>query len=188
MDAGVLYHRTKMDGGKENKQLVLPKVLQVQILKSLHDDHGHQGIERTLQLVRRRCYWPGMGKSVEQWCKECERCTLSKVVQPRIQTFMGNLLASQPLEILAIDFTVLEPSWDGKENILVLTDVFYSCMGSRRAVQLTHREMVSVSGSIELCTTCCALSLQRRSQSFSPRCCLPITPQSIRQQVGLHIT
>jgi len=37
---------------------------------------------------------------------------------------MGRLTASYPLEVLAIDFTILEPSSDGRENVLVMTDVF----------------------------------------------------------------
>lgn len=39
------------DGGKEVFQLVLPQCLQQNVLSSLHDNHGHQGVERTLQLV-----------------------------------------------------------------------------------------------------------------------------------------
>lgn len=37
---------------------------------------------------------------------------------------MGHLLASRPNQILAMDFTFLEPSADGRENVLILTDVF----------------------------------------------------------------
>lgn len=37
---------------------------------------------------------------------------------------MGNRLATKQLEILAVDFTVLEPATDGRENVLVMTDVF----------------------------------------------------------------
>ena len=37
---------------------------------------------------------------------------------------MGSLLATKPLEVLAMDFTLLEPASYGRENILVLTDVF----------------------------------------------------------------
>ncbi|KAL0180390.1 hypothetical protein M9458_025832, partial [Cirrhinus mrigala] len=29
-----------------------------------------------------------------------------------------------PLEVIAVDFTVLEPASDGRENVLVVTDVF----------------------------------------------------------------
>ncbi|XP_024120170.1 uncharacterized protein LOC112141285 [Oryzias melastigma] len=65
-----------------------------------------------------------MYTDVEKWCKTCERCVLSKAVQPKVKVFMGTVKASRPNEILVIDFTVLEPSSDGRENVLVMTDVF----------------------------------------------------------------
>lgn len=37
---------------------------------------------------------------------------------------MGHLLSSEPNKILAMDFTILEPTQRGLENVLVLTDVF----------------------------------------------------------------
>lgn len=41
-----------------------------------------------------------------------------------VPSFMGHLLASCPNEILAMDFTLLEPSQNGLENVLIMTDVF----------------------------------------------------------------
>lgn len=43
---------------------------------------------------------------------------------PPASSFMGYLLAAQPNEIIAIDCTTLEPSSNGLENVLVITDVF----------------------------------------------------------------
>ena len=37
---------------------------------------------------------------------------------------MGHLQAARPLDTLAIDFTTLDPSSNGLENVLVMTDVF----------------------------------------------------------------
>ncbi|XP_067308989.1 uncharacterized protein [Pseudorasbora parva] len=37
---------------------------------------------------------------------------------------MKSFLASRPLEVVAVDFTLLEPATDGRENVLVVTDVF----------------------------------------------------------------
>ena len=37
---------------------------------------------------------------------------------------MGTLLADRPLDVLAIDFSLMEKSSDGRENVLVMTDVF----------------------------------------------------------------
>ena len=44
--------------------------------------------------------------------------------QPQIKVPKGRLTAQKPLEVLAIDFTMLEPATDGRENVLVITDVF----------------------------------------------------------------
>lgn len=48
----------------------------------------------------------------------------AKAVHPKVRHFLGSLLASKPLEILTIDFTVLDQVTDGDENVLVITDVF----------------------------------------------------------------
>ncbi len=65
-----------------------------------------------------------MYRYVEDWYRKCQRCTLSKVVRPKVRTFIGHLMADGPLDILAIDLTLLEPSSSGMENVLIMTDVF----------------------------------------------------------------
>ena len=118
---GVLYRLVyPPNAGAGVLQLLLPQSLQIEVLRALRNDQGRQGCERTLSLVRQRCYWPHLQSTVEK----CSRCAVAKAVVPKIRTFSGTLLASQPLEIVAIDFTVLERASDGRENVLVVTDVF----------------------------------------------------------------
>ncbi|XP_062844567.1 retrovirus-related Pol polyprotein from transposon 412 [Trichomycterus rosablanca] len=122
---GVLYRRVLHHSGREEcRQLLLPAVLRSEVLQQLHQQHGHQGANRTLELVRQRCYWPRMFAEVRQWCEECPRCQVAKETAPPASTFMGHLLASRPNETVAVDFTVLEPTTGGVENVLVITDVF----------------------------------------------------------------
>lgn len=122
---GVLYRRIfRPDGGEEVLQLVLPGTLRQKVLTQVHQDHGHQGVERTSELLRSRCYWPGMAADVVRWCRECARCQLAKDTQGPTRTYMGHLLAACPNEIVALDFTLLEPSSSGLENVLIITDVF----------------------------------------------------------------
>ncbi|KAJ8390423.1 hypothetical protein AAFF_G00103580, partial [Aldrovandia affinis] len=122
---GLLYRRTlRPDGGEEVYQLLLPVSLREEVLQQLHQGHGHQGVERTTDLVRQRCYWPGLYQDVKDWCKQCDRCALAKPVHPTVRTPMGHLLASRPNQILAIDFSLLERARDGREQVLVMTDVF----------------------------------------------------------------
>ena len=92
------------------------------MMEGFHDDHGHQGVERTMALLRSRCYWPNMERDVRNHIKPCETCVISKPL--KVQTPLGNLLASKPLEVLAMHFTLLEKSTNGMENVLILTDSF----------------------------------------------------------------
>lgn len=121
---GLLYRVVEDVQFGECCQLLLPACLTETVLKSVHDQMGHQGIERTVGLLRQRCFWVRMHEDVERWVKRCQRCVLSKMLRPRIQTGWTPFLASRPLEVVAVDFTVLEPASDGRENVLVVTDVF----------------------------------------------------------------
>lgn len=73
LKSGLLY-RTRECEGQTLFQLVLPNVLRPIVLRNLHDDMGHLGIERTLELTRSRFYWPKMAADVERKVKTCERC------------------------------------------------------------------------------------------------------------------
>lgn len=121
----ILYRQTlRPDGAEPILQLLLPAVLVPEVLTQVHQEHGHQGVERTLALLRSRCYWPGMSTKVAQWCQACERCQVAKDRQPAARNPMGHLFAARPNEILAIDYTLLEPAQNGMENVLVMTDIF----------------------------------------------------------------
>ncbi|KAL2085708.1 hypothetical protein ACEWY4_019028 [Coilia grayii] len=122
---GILYREIQLPPAQDRVlQLLLPTALHEEVLTSLHDNHGHQGVERTTELIRQRCYWPKMRQDIERWCKACERCTLAKGLIPTSRTYAGHLLAAKPLEIIAIDFTVMEKASDNHENVLIVTDVF----------------------------------------------------------------
>lgn len=119
---GVL-RRTVKKNGDTIQQLLVPEALRKQVLEALHDQVGHQATEKTLALARARCFWPGMAHDIEEYCKNCRRCMLAKAAKPCRPT-IGSFTASRPLEVLAIDYTLLEPANNGLENVLVLTDVF----------------------------------------------------------------
>ncbi|PIK41769.1 hypothetical protein BSL78_21379 [Apostichopus japonicus] len=117
---GLLY-RSIEDGKK--LQLILPKVLQEEVLFACHDQCGHQGYKRTLSLIQDRCYWPKFSQDVASYCERCNECTRCKR-PPKIREPLKSMMATRPNEILAIDFTTIEKDTRGKENILVMTDVF----------------------------------------------------------------
>ena len=74
-----MLFRTVRNNGDQLKQLlVVPSALRSEVLKAAHNDFGHQGPERTEQVVQRRCWWPGMHAHVKQWIFKCERCVVAK--------------------------------------------------------------------------------------------------------------
>ncbi|KAK7903917.1 hypothetical protein WMY93_016524 [Mugilogobius chulae] len=119
---GVLYRRRRDDEGL-SYQLVLPEELRPLVLKNLHDDMGHMGIERTLDLVRSRFYWPRMAMDVEKKVKSCGRCVRRKALPERAAPLVS-IQTTRPLELLCMDFLSLEPDSSNTRDILVLTDHF----------------------------------------------------------------
>ena len=121
---GVLYRHVADTRLGKVRQLLLPDCLRDQVMTELHNRAGHQGAERTEQLIRGRCFWDTMHDDILTWLQKCNRCALAKIQSHKLRTPLGRLMATQPLEVVAMDFTMLEPSSDGRENVLVITDVF----------------------------------------------------------------
>lgn len=119
---GLLY-RKKQDQESTHYQLALPVALRGTVLKSLHNDMGHMGMERTLDLVRTRFFWPKMSSSVEEKIKTCERCVRRKAF-PEKAAEMMNIKTTRPLELVCMDFLSLEPDQSNTKDILVITDHF----------------------------------------------------------------
>ena len=122
MQSGLLY-RTRGCEGQTLFQLVLPGVLRPIVLKNLHDDMGHLGIDRTLELTRSRFYWPKMAADVEKKVKTCERCVRRKS-QPDKAAPLVNIQTTRPMELVCMDFLSLEPDSHNTKDILVITDHF----------------------------------------------------------------
>ena len=120
---GVLHHRY-IHNDVEYHQLVLPQRYHKKILQSLHNDLGHQGIDRTLDLVRERVYWPTMTQDASSWVEQCRRCQVGKGNYNIPKPKYGHLIAHNPLDLVCLDFTKVDPSKGGKENVLVMTDAF----------------------------------------------------------------
>uniref|UniRef100_A0A8C5PTE8 Gypsy retrotransposon integrase-like protein 1 n=1 Tax=Leptobrachium leishanense TaxID=445787 RepID=A0A8C5PTE8_9ANUR len=120
---GVVYRRGPSTRAEEIQQLFLPTKHRESVLRSLHDEHGHLGAERTFKLVRDRFYWPCMRAEVESYCHSCLRCIQRKTLPTRTAP-MSHLQSQGPMDLVCIDFLCLEPDASGQGNILIVTDHF----------------------------------------------------------------
>ncbi len=105
-------------------QTVLPESLRKTVFQGIHADMGHLSGERTIDLARRRFYWPKMTSDILEWCSTCERCCLRKTPSSTLRAPLTSIHTTRPLELLCMDFLKLERSKGGFENILVITDHF----------------------------------------------------------------
>ena len=118
----ILFRHASVEG-HDCKQLVLPRTLRELVFQSYHNDLGHQGRNRTLSLLKRRFFWPGMDAFVEENIKKCGRCIRRKI-SPTKAAELVSITSSTPMELVCIDYLSLEKSKGGHENILVITDHF----------------------------------------------------------------
>ena len=58
----------------------IPEALRTDLLERNHDDPlaGHFGVERTLELLSRKYYWPKMRADIEKYVQGCDICMSSK--------------------------------------------------------------------------------------------------------------
>ena len=131
-----LHHRTKlklrkgvlfrcvnntMRPDRNNMQLCLPKKYRKEALEGCHDNVGHFGIDRTLDLLRDRFYWPHLMEEAQEYVSSCRRCQMAKGKQQLAP--LQPYHADAPMELVHMDYLTIEHGRTGKDvNILIITD------------------------------------------------------------------
>ena len=97
------------------------------IVKEEHEK-AHLGTEKTLQALRRRYSWTGMGTDVKKCCRECIKCQTSKASNLNATPPMGmqKEFVEYPWQFVTLDYVgPLPASGKGRYTcLLVATDVF----------------------------------------------------------------
>jgi len=123
LNKGVLYRQRQSFNGSCVFQLVLPKKYHSEALGCVHDQMGHMGRKRTLDLLTSRFYWTNVSNDVAAYISRCDRCLRRKSLTNQ-KAPLVNITTSYPLELVSIDYLTLETSKGGFENILVVMDHF----------------------------------------------------------------
>lgn len=80
---GILYKEVRGD-----KLLYIPKAMELQILKSVHDK-GHFGVKKMVELIEREYFIPDVGKKCELWIKNCVSCILGNRKEGKQEGFLN---------------------------------------------------------------------------------------------------
>ena len=118
----LLYRKVHSNKGKDSYllQLVLPKSLQPDALFGCHNEVGHLGRDKSLELLKERFFWPSMSKDLGDHVNSCRKCIARKASTSKAELCPINV--TKPLELVHLDYLQLEPSKGNIENVLVITD------------------------------------------------------------------
>jgi hypothetical protein len=109
-----------------NTVLCAPRQLRKSIISLLHDsiEGGHYGVQKTLDKIKLRFYWPKMRYDVEEHCRTCLPCQKSK---PSIKYSKADLIGigtGFPGQRLGIDIIEFPKSKNGYKYALSMIDYF----------------------------------------------------------------
>ena len=65
-----------------------------------------------------------MTQDASSWVEQCRHCQVAKGDYNIPKPKYGHLIAHNPLDLVCLDFTKVDPSKGGKEKVLVMTDAF----------------------------------------------------------------
>ncbi|OWZ17551.1 reverse transcriptase [Phytophthora megakarya] len=126
----LFYHPTTKEATADRDklmQLVVPETLQQDIFHHYHTSlqGGHQGIGRPYDWIRDPSHWRGLYKRVQRYVGECVDCETGKGRSRIPGESPGNLQATYPFQIIAMDHIPSLPrSWNGNTELLIFVHLF----------------------------------------------------------------
>ncbi|KAF7783141.1 hypothetical protein Agabi119p4_2517 [Agaricus bisporus var. burnettii] len=113
---------------KEGKVYVpRDETLRTKIIRLHHDTPiaGHGGQWKTVEMVTRNYWWPGVTKQVQKYVEGCDQCQRNKNrPTPPAGKLMPNPIPTKPWADVSVDFIVKLPESQGMDSILVVCDRF----------------------------------------------------------------
>lgn len=115
-------------------KLVVPKGSRESVLNECHDDpkSAHLGVQKTIDRVLDRYYWPGLSRDVRAYVKVCDTCRKSKTDNIKPPGMMGRFReAHTPWQLISSDLLGPFPrSKKGNCYLLLFCDWFtkYPCI------------------------------------------------------------
>ncbi|KAE8973361.1 hypothetical protein PF011_g25284 [Phytophthora fragariae] len=132
-------------------RLVVPETLQQDVLHHYHSslEGGHQGIGRTYQRIRDHFHWRGLYRSVQRYVGECVDCETGKGWPTLQGESPGNIQATYPFQIIAMDYIPSLPkSHKGNTELLIWVDLFTGYVIAKAS---TSRAAQTIAESYEEC-------------------------------------
>ena len=124
LEDDILYHVSKpvRFDTTQRLQLVIPSKYVGHLIKILHEEAGHAGLDKTYDRVRTRYFWENMYKDIATYLNKCDVCQRRQKKQYRAP--MQHLpIPHYPFEIVGIDTCGPFPqTYSGNQYIITFVD------------------------------------------------------------------
>lgn len=122
----VLYYRYERTGEDRPRQLCyIPRGHRLSLLRIFHDEHDHIGAEKTIDLILKHFWFPGLRQFVAKYISHCLVCISHKRV-PRapLQPISSWEKPNLPFQTIHIDALGPLPESEGYKFLLLMVDAF----------------------------------------------------------------
>jgi hypothetical protein len=108
-------------------KVYVPRDMQLRhdIVQQCHDtpSAGHPGRWKTVELVQRHFWWPGITRYIAQYVKGCDACNRSKTYPTKASgRLMPNEVPNDPFDTVSVDLITSLPESQGYNAIWVCID------------------------------------------------------------------
>lgn len=107
-------------------KLVPPHEKRENIIRENHDRSMHFGVDKTVDRIKQRYFWPRLATEVREYIQNCNTCKEVKGASVPIVPLRGDQrITTHPWQIIAMDFIGPLPRTNkGYQHILVVLDLF----------------------------------------------------------------
>ena len=120
--------------------LVTPEILRKDIFKELHTNRtsGHFGRDKTVEMIKRRFYWPNITDSVNRWCMTCDMCAQCKPGPGGGRAPLKQIKVSRRFQVIALDIFGPFPITDNSNEYIVVIADYLSNTQKHLPYQITQ--------------------------------------------------
>lgn len=126
---GIVYKRTDCRSGVEDEllwKIWVPEGLRKGLMETSHNppSASHGGVDKTINLIKRQYFWPGMSKDIREFIANCQICKETKAPNCSLRPPMGSpAIAERPFQNMYVDLIGPYPrSKSGNSFILIILD------------------------------------------------------------------
>ena len=128
-DGLLLWKNFGETGSVRYYQILIPKQLVEEVLRSLHGEFGkHPGNYKTIIAYREKNLFPKTAQLIREWVIICEQCIKESRIDRSLTRFPlqnPNEHITAPEDVMYIDLVLELPPAGGYENIVTAMDVFF---------------------------------------------------------------